>query len=75
MRTKLVVAYEHDTADTRPVHLAVAQRPADADWTPAYRDTLRDGRRVVWVRTDRTGRVWLRDADGVRQVRPITAGG
>jgi hypothetical protein len=72
--TMVMVAYEHDPADHRPVHLAVAgrgARPGADAWQPALRDTV-DGRRVVWIRSDTDGVVWLRDHAGERTVRRLT---
>lgn len=69
--SKVVVAYEHDSADLQTICLAVVPRgarPGPDSWRPAYRDTI-DGQRVVWVRADLDGVVWLRDRAGERQVR------
>lgn len=69
--TRIIVAYEHDPADLRAIQLAVADEPAESDWRAALRDTI-DGQRVVWARFDRPARrVWLRDRDGTRKVRPL----
>ncbi|MFF3671677.1 hypothetical protein [Microtetraspora malaysiensis] len=73
---KIVVPYEHDSADLATVWLAVTRdaRPGSDDWQPALRDTV-DGHRVVWVRVpdrDASGAVWLRDRDGERRARRLT---
>ncbi|GIH69431.1 hypothetical protein [Sphaerimonospora thailandensis] len=71
---KIIVQYEHDPADLATIYLAVAPRgarPADGDWQPAYRDTV-NGRRVIWIRADTDGVVWVRDAAGERQAQRLT---
>lgn len=71
--TKVMVAYEHDGADLGVIHLAVGSpgAPPDRDdWKPALRDTVA-GRRVVWIRSESAGVVWLRDAAGERIVQRL----
>ena len=72
---KILVAYEHDPADHRSIHLAVVgrgARPGEDSWVPALRDT-EGGRRVVWIRHEgQADVVWLRDHAGERQVRRLT---
>lgn len=70
--TKVIVDYEHDSANLMPIYLAATSQPVPAfdAWQPAYRDTI-DGRRVVWVKFDDLPaifHVWLRDADGDRKI-------
>src|SRR5690606_7886763 len=50
---RVSVPYEHDPADLQTIYLAVTSgtEPQEHEWKPAYRDT-RDGRRVVWVKTE-----------------------
>lgn len=75
---KVAVSYRHDPADHRTVHLAVSVgEPRERDWKPAFCDHMLDRRRkrqpVVWARfpAERRGQVWVRDADGMRKVRPL----
>jgi hypothetical protein len=74
---KLMVAYDHDSADFSPLHLAVAPRgaqPTVDSWVNAYRDTD-GGTRVIWARMPEPGVsdvVWVRDRDGARHARRLT---
>jgi hypothetical protein len=66
---KLIVPYEHDSADLSQIWLAVSHgTPGAGDWKPALRDTI-DGQRVVWVKFPGqlpSGNVWVRDRAGAR---------
>jgi hypothetical protein len=66
MKPKVVVPYDFDDDSIAQVELSVG---SDDDFQPALRDTV-NGRKVVWVRSDKTGEVWLRDASGARKVLP-----
>jgi hypothetical protein len=70
-RRKVSIPYNHDPADHATILMAVLpprQRPTQADWRAAYRDTV-DGRKVIWVKmTVSDGwSVWVRDREGVRE--------
>ncbi len=71
--TKVVVRYEHDSADLSPIYLAVTatDKPPTNGWKPALRDVA-GGRRVVWARFSGQGgqmvTVWIRDHSGDRAV-------
>lgn len=77
MSFKVVVPYEHDSADLRPIFLALSRRePLEREWRPALRDTIR-GQLVVWARFDtppasRGAEVWVRDSAGARQISTFT---
>lgn len=71
---KVMVKYEHDSADFDLIELAVvttrgSKEPLEG-WVAAYRDTV-NGERVVWARFDHTGEVWVRDRNGARKVLPV----
>lgn len=75
---RVSVPYEHDPADLQTIYLAVTSgtEPQEHEWKPAYRDT-RDGRRVVWVKTEvpqRNVAVWIRDRNGVRRATRFKVG-
>lgn len=72
MSSKVVIAYEHQPENLSFIYLAGTSgaNPTDDDWVPALRDTI-DGQRVVTAQLPERRRVWLRDSDGVRSVRPI----
>jgi hypothetical protein len=74
---KLMVAYDHDSADFSSIYLAVAPRgvrPVEDDWRSAFRDT-EAGTRVIWARMPEPGPgdvVWVRDRDGARHAKRLT---
>ena len=65
--------YEHDPSNYSPIDMAVVvpgSTPTGDDWTPAYRDTIMGGHRVVWVRSVLPeADVWIRDHVGVHKVK------
>jgi hypothetical protein len=64
---KLYVAYDHDPANLETIELSVG---SDKNFQPALRDVVL-GRKVVWIRSDKDGDVWLRSSNGVKKVRAI----
>lgn len=70
--TKVVVAYEHDSTDLATIEMAVSllDPPAESEWQHALRDTI-EGRRVLWIRSDDLGEIWVRDRSGVHKARRI----
>lgn len=64
---KVIVPYNHDTADLTTIELGFGKNEPK-EWYPALRDVIND-RRVVWVRSDSNDPVWVRDREGVRQAR------
>ena len=67
---KVIVKLDHDPSDLRQIWMAFSPGvPQDADWKPAYRDTV-NGQRVVWVKYPEgtTGNLWVKDGAGVRRV-------
>ena len=71
---RLVVEYDHDPADHRPIllgalPLSVADRSEHAKMVPAFRDTI-DGKLVVWADLELTGWVHAYLAD-YRGVKPL----
>jgi hypothetical protein len=60
---KVLVQYDHDSADFRTIELAVGEKDTQEPlegWRAAFRDTV-DGVKYVWVRLDESPRyIWLR---------------
>lgn len=72
MTEKLTVPYEWNPVTTSPTWLALTKgaRPSEADWLPAFRDTV-DGVRVVWTRVTPAGPkmvLWLKDYAGIHRL-------
>jgi hypothetical protein len=71
---KITAAYEHDPQDLTQIWMAASvSTPTDADWVPAFRDTV-DGQRVIWIKSDVAlrGNLWVRDAAGVRRASRLS---
>lgn len=76
--SKVIVEYEHDSADLQQIYLAVTNErlPSHDAWKPAYRDMVRMGdpprpTKVVWAKfPERSGlfNVWVKDRSGVRLI-------
>ena len=72
---KIVVPYQHDSADLSTIYLAVVpdrnRAPYAREWLPAYRDMFNQ-QPVVWAKFEQSnGIIWVRDREGDRIVKKI----